>query len=78
VVCSQFSTLKRIVMESDAVSALTEVALHHKSNSNDVTIIDYKGLTPSSNPGIVTLKKRLLPAAALALIEEVDRASKQP
>jgi DNA-binding transcriptional LysR family regulator len=77
VICSHFSTLKSIVLESDAVSALTEVALHRKPYAKDFAVIDYAGKTPSSNPGIVTLKKRPLPPAALRLIEEVIAVSEQ-
>lgn len=77
VICSHFSTLKSIVQESDAVSALTELALHRKPYAREFAVIDYTGMTPSSNPGIVTLKKRPLSPAALRLIEEVIAVSEQ-
>jgi DNA-binding transcriptional LysR family regulator len=78
VVCSHFSTLKSIVQESDAVSALTELALYREPYARDFAVIDYKGKTPSSNPGIVTLKRQTLPPAARRLIEEVVAVSKRP
>jgi DNA-binding transcriptional LysR family regulator len=78
VICSHFSTLKSIVQESDAVSALTELALHRKPYIREFAVIDFAGLTPSSNPGIVTLKKRPLSPAALRLIEEVIAVSEHP
>jgi DNA-binding transcriptional LysR family regulator len=77
VICSHFSTLKSIVRESDAISALTELALKRKPYVNEYTMIDYKGMTPSSNPGIVTLKKRPLSPAAVWLIDEVIAASEE-
>jgi len=75
VVCSHYSSLKSIVQESDAVSALTELALHRKPYATDFAVIDYAGMTPSSNPGIVTLKSRHLSPAAHRLIEEVIAVS---
>jgi DNA-binding transcriptional LysR family regulator len=78
VICSHFSTLKSIVQESDAVSALTEVALSRGSYAREFAVIDYAGMTPSSNPGIVTLKKRPLSPAALRLIKEVIAVSEHP
>lgn len=75
VVCSHFSTLKNIVHESDAVSALTELALHREPYVRDFAVIDYKGTTPASNPGIVTVKRRSLSPAALRLIGEVIAVS---
>lgn len=75
VTCSHFSTLKNIVLESDAVSALTELALRRKSYAREFAVIDYTGTTPSSHPGIVTLKKRPPSTAALRLIEEVIAVS---
>jgi DNA-binding transcriptional LysR family regulator len=76
-ICSHFSTLKSIVLESDAVSALTELALRQKSYVRDFAMIDYAGITPSSNAGIVSLKKRPLSPAAVRLIEEVIAVSDQ-
>jgi DNA-binding transcriptional LysR family regulator len=76
-ICSHFSTLKSIVLESDAVSALTELALRQKSYARDFAMIDYAGITPSSNAGIVSLKKRPLSPAAFRLIEEVIAVSDQ-
>ncbi len=78
VICSHFSTLKSIVQESDAVSALTELALHRKPYDKEFAVIDFAGMTPSSNPGIVTLKRRSLSPAALRLIEEVIAVSEHP
>jgi DNA-binding transcriptional LysR family regulator len=75
VICSHFSTLKSIVQESNAVSALTELALHRKPYAREFAVIDHTGKTPSSNPGIVTMKKRLLSPAATRLIEEVIAVS---
>jgi DNA-binding transcriptional LysR family regulator len=75
VVCSHFSTLKSIVRDSDAVSALTELALHRKPYAREFAVIDFAGMTPSSNPGIVSLKKRPLSPAALRLIEEIIAVS---
>lgn len=75
VICSHFSTLKSIVQESDAVSALTELALHRKPSARDFAVIDYAGTTPSSNPGIVTLKRQRLCPAAFRLIDEVVAVS---
>jgi len=75
VICSHFSTLKSIVRESDAVSALTELALQRESYAREFAVIDYEGMTPSSNPGIVSLKKRPLSPAALRLIEQVIAVS---
>lgn len=77
VICSHFSTLKMIVQESDAVSALTELALNRKPYASDFAIIDYAGATPSSNPGVVSLKKTPLSPAALRLIEEVIAVSEE-
>lgn len=77
VICSHFSTLKMIVQESDAVSALTELALNRKPYASDFAIIDYAGATPSSNPGVVSLKKTPLSPAALQLIEEVIAVSEE-
>lgn len=75
VICSHFSTIKCIVRKSDAVSALTELALRRKPYAGEFAVIDYPGITPSSNPGIVTLKKRPLSPPALRLIEEVIAVS---
>jgi len=75
VICSHFSTLKSIVLGSDGVSALTELALRQESYSREFAMIDYQGMRPSSNPGIVTLRKRPLPPAALRLMEEVIAVS---
>ena len=77
VICSQFSTLKRIVLASDSVSALTELALYQEQQANDLAVIDYNGAMPASNPGIVTLRKRQLPPAVHELAKEIDLASKQ-
>lgn len=77
VVCSHFSTLKSIVRESDAVSALTELALRREPYAREFAVIDFGGMTPSSNPGVVTLKKRPLSPAALRLIEEVVAVSEE-
>ena len=77
VVCSHFSTLKSIVQESDAVSALTELALRRESYAREFAVIDYAGMTPSSNPGIVTMRKRPLPPAAMRLVKEVVAVSGQ-
>jgi hypothetical protein len=46
--------------------------------TREFAVIDYKGMTPSSNPGIVTLKKRTLSPAALRLIEEVIAVTEHP
>jgi DNA-binding transcriptional LysR family regulator len=75
VLCSHFSTLRQIVLASDAVSATTELALNRSPYLNQMAGIAFKGATPSSNPGIVTLKKRRLPPVAQELIEEVVRIS---
>jgi DNA-binding transcriptional LysR family regulator len=75
VICSHFSTLKSIVQESDAVSALTELALRRKPYVKEFATIDYSGKTPSSNPGIVTLKRQAPSPAAQRLIEEVIAVS---
>lgn len=75
VACSHFSTLKSIVQASDAVSALTELALRRKPYVKDFAMIDYTGKTPSSNPGIVTLKRQAPSPAAQRLIEEVIAVS---
>jgi DNA-binding transcriptional LysR family regulator len=77
VICSHFSTLNSIILESDAVSGITELALRRKSYAMDFAEIDYAGMTPSSNAGIVTLKNRPLSPAALRLIEEVVAVSEQ-
>jgi DNA-binding transcriptional LysR family regulator len=76
-ICSHFSTLKSIVRESNAVSALTELALNREAYSRDFAVIDFAGMTPSSNAGIVTLKKRPLSPAAHLLIEEVIAVSER-
>jgi DNA-binding transcriptional LysR family regulator len=77
VVCSHFSTLKAIVQKSDAVSALTELGLQRKPYAREFAVIDFTGTMPSSNPGIVTLKKRTLSPAAVRLIEEVVAVADQ-
>jgi hypothetical protein len=45
--------------------------------ARELAVIDYSVKTPSSNPGIVTLKKRLLSPAALRLTEGVIAVSEQ-
>lgn len=77
VVCSHFSTLKSIVMESDAMTPLTENVLRQKSFAKDFAMVNFAGMTPSTNAGIVSLKKRPLSPAALRLIEEVIAVSNQ-
>lgn len=78
VVCSHYSTLKRIVLKSDAVSALTELVLHRKSYARLFAVIDFRGTTPSSNPGIVTVRKRNISPAAHLLAEEMFAVSEHP
>lgn len=78
VICSHFSTIKNIVTESNAISPLTELALRRKSYARDFAMIDYAGMTPANNAGIVTMKKRPLAPAALLLIEEVIAVSENP
>ncbi|MEY3894831.1 MAG: hypothetical protein RLZZ214_350 [Verrucomicrobiota bacterium] len=77
-ICSHFSTLKSIVLESDAVSALTELALRRRSYVRDFAVIDFAGTTPTSHAGIVSLKKRPISPAAVRLIEEVIAVSDRP
>jgi len=75
VVCSHLSTLKRIVLSSDALSAMTEVALGRSPYVDEVDMIACTEDTPWSHAGIVTMKKRPLPPIAEMLIEEIIRIS---
>lgn len=75
VICSHYSTIKSIVQESDAVSALTELALRWKPYAREFSVIDYAGITPTSNPGIVSLKRQSHSPATLRLIEEIIAVS---
>jgi hypothetical protein len=59
------------------VSALTELALQRKPYAKEYAVIDFAKTMPSSNPGVVTLKKRTLSPAALRLIEEVVAVADQ-
>lgn len=77
VLCSHFSTIQSIILGSNAVSAMTELALNRSPYANEVAVLDCKEETPSSKTGIVSMKKRLLPPIAQKLIEEVIRISEQ-
>jgi DNA-binding transcriptional LysR family regulator len=71
IVCSHYSTLMQVVLKSDAVCALTESLLESEPYASRVVKVDYRGDRPSSNPGIVTLKRRALSPVAQMLMEEI-------
>jgi len=71
IVCSHYSTLIRIVLQSDTISALTEIALRNDPYASRLVALDFKAARPSSNPGIVTLKKHMLPPVAKLLMDEI-------
>lgn len=71
VICGHYSTLIRAVIESDAVSALTEIVLRTDPYSSRLVELNFIGDTPTSNPGIVTLKKHTLPPVAHMLMDAI-------
>jgi len=76
IICSHYPILIRTVLESNAVSALTETILRSDPYASRLVAMDFVGERPSSNPGIVTLKKRVLPPVAHMLMEEIAAAAK--
>lgn len=77
VVCSHYSTLMQVVLESDAVGALTEVMLQRDPYASRIVALDFKGERPSSHPGIVTLKHGVLPAAVRQFVNDLVAVSDQ-
>jgi DNA-binding transcriptional LysR family regulator len=76
-VCSHFPTLRDMVIESDAISALTEPVLLREPYASEVSILSFRGETPWSNPGIVTRGRQVPPAAVGGLIEELIKVSEK-
>lgn len=59
------------VFERGAELRLTETMLRSDPYASRLVVVDFIGARPSSNPGIVTLKKRELPPVARLLMDEI-------
>lgn len=60
----------------NALGALTDIALKREPYASRMVALDYAGKLPTSNPGIVTLKKRALPPVAKLLMDEIAEVAK--
>lgn len=73
VICSHYTTLKKIVANSDCISAAFESNIADKLEARSLALIHVEDLNLKSNPGIVVLKGRALSPAAQALMEEIQK-----
>ena len=77
VLCSHYSTLKKIVAHSDCVSGGLEPNIAAELAAGWFVRVPVTGLKLRSNPGIVALKNRALSPAARALMEEIQQGAQQ-
>jgi len=73
VVCSHYSTIKEIVAQSDCVSGAIDPKISAEIKSGRLAGVKVTGPKLKSNPGIVTLKDRVLSPAAHVLIDEIKQ-----
>lgn len=71
VTCSHYSTLKKIVMNSDCISGGFHSNISADIESGRIAQIQVTDLKLRSNPGIVSLKDRALSPVAQALMNEI-------
>ena len=77
VLCSHYSTLKKIVAHSDCVSGGLEPNIAAELAAGWFVRVPVTGLKLRSNPGIVALRNRALSPAARALMEEIQQGAQQ-
>ena len=77
VLCSHYSTIKKIVAQSDCVSGAFAPNIAAEIEAGWFVRISVAGLKLRSNPGIVALKDRALSPAAQALMEERKLGAEQ-
>lgn len=73
VTCSHYSTLKVILEASDCICGAIEPVIRQDVQAGRLAVVPIKDFTLMSNPGLVTLRHRVLSPAAEALVEEIRR-----
>jgi DNA-binding transcriptional LysR family regulator len=76
-VCSHFSTLKAVVRHSDAISGAIPAALAQDLRDRRFVALALSAPKVRAKAGIVWMRGRSLPPAALALISEVERLAEE-